>query len=169
MHGYFQEIGPYPGHHFYRPYNYKHVFSQVDLANRWGLPQGMPYSQQWWHRYHSRAALNPAIQAQMTQVNSNYEVEMARLRAWRDFQAEQPRITHSQAASMQGTPAYNYAAPNQGQYYIDPATQAALEQQQGARAYVVPAVPTQNFPRSNAAPIIQEYNPQYAPAGPVLR
>src|SRR6185295_1505965 len=57
MHGYFQEIGPYPGSHYFRPYNYKHVLSQVDLAYRWGQPQGMPYSQQWWHRYHSRAAL----------------------------------------------------------------------------------------------------------------
>ena len=25
MHGYFQEIGPYPGAHYFRPYNYKHV------------------------------------------------------------------------------------------------------------------------------------------------
>ena len=33
MHGYFQEIGAYPGYTHFRPYNYKHVFSQVDLSS----------------------------------------------------------------------------------------------------------------------------------------
>jgi hypothetical protein len=99
---------------------------------------------------------------QTSQAQSNYETEMARLRAWRDFQAEQARSA---------PPAnYNYAAPNAGQQFaIDPATQAALEQQAGARAYVVPATPIQDFPRSNAAPVIQEFNPQFAPSGPNLR
>ncbi len=173
MHGYIQEIGPYAGYHFYRPYNYKHVFAQADLAYRWGQPQGMPYSQQWWHKYHSRASINPTGQSQMTtqtQTNSAYDVEMARLRAWRDFQAEQQqRMTQTQPSYSQGAPAYNFASQNQNQIIIDPAMQAAMEQQQGARAYVVPAAPTQNFPRSNSAPMIQEYNPQYAPTGPALR
>ena len=162
MHGYFQEIGAYPGYTHFRPYNYKHVFSQVDLSYRWGQPQGMPYSQQWWHRYQTRASLTPPVQVQMSQAQSNYETEMARLRAWRDFQAEQARSA---------PPAnYNFAAPNAGQQIIlDPATQAALEQQAGARTYVIPAAPTQNFPRSNAAPMIQEFDPQFAPNGPNLR
>ena len=167
MHGYFQEIGAYPGYHHFRPYNYKHVFSQVDLAYRWGQPQGMPYSQQWWHRYHSRAALNPAIQTQMSQAQMNYEVEVARLRAWRDYQAEQARLA-------QPAPSYNYAAPSAPPNYApqavyDPATQAVLEQQTGARTYVVPAAPMPSFQRSNEAPLIQEYNPQFAPTGPSLR
>ena len=98
----------------------------------------------------------------MSQAQSNYETEMARLRAWRDFQAEQARSA---------PPAnYNFAAPNAGQQIIlDPATQAALEQQAGARTYVIPAAPPQNFPRSNAAPMIQEFDPQFAPNGPNLR
>lgn len=169
MHGYFQEIGPYAGYHFYRPYNYKHVFAQADLAYRWGQPQGMPYSQQWWHRYHGRASLNPTMQSQMSQASSSYEVEMGRLRAWRDFQAEQQRMTQSQPVQYQAPQQYSGAVPNQTQIIIDPATQAAMEQQQGARGYVVPAAPTQNFPRSNSAPVIQEFNPQYAPSGPALR
>ena len=162
MHGYFQEIGAYPGYTHFRPYNYKHVFSQTDLSYRWGQPHGMPYSQQWWHRYQTRASLTPPVQVQMSQAQSNYETELARLRAWRDFQAEQARSA---------PPAnYNFASPNAGQQIvIDPATQAALEQQAGARAYVVPAAPTQNFPRSNAAPMIQEFDPQFAPRGPNLR
>jgi hypothetical protein len=111
------------------------------------------------------------MQSQMSQASTSYEVEMGRLRAWRDFQAEQQqqRVTQSQPVQYQAAPAYNTMSPNQTQFNIDPATQAALEQQQGARGYVVPATPTQNFPRSNAAPMIQEFNPQYAPNGPTLR
>ena len=163
MHGYFQEIGAFPGYTHFRPYNYKHVFSQVDLSYRWGQPQGMPYSNQWWHRYQTRASLTPPIQTQMSQTQSNYETEMARLRAWRDFHAEQ--------AVRSAPPVnYSYSAPNAGQPGVfDPATQAALEQQSGARAYVVPAAPMQNFPRSNVAPMIQEFQPQFAPSGPNLR
>ena len=162
MHGYFQEIGAYSGYAHFRPYNYKHVFSQVELSYRWGQPQGMPYSQQWWHRYQTRASLTPPLQTQMSQAQSNYEIEVARLRAWRDFQAEQARSA---------PPAnYNFTAPNAGQpMLLDPATQAALEQPAGARTYVIPAAPIQNFPRSNAAPTIQEFDPQFSPTGPNLR
>lgn len=166
MHGYFQEIGAYPGYSHFRPYNYKHVFSQVDLSYRWGQPSGMPYSQQWWHRYHSRAALNPAMQMQLSQSQASYELEMARLRAWRDYQAEQARSAPPAS--------YNVGSPNGApnyvpQYTIDPATQAGLEQQASARAYVIPASPMPNFPRSDAAPMIQEFHPQFAPTGPNLR
>lgn len=162
MHGYFQEIGAYPGYSYFRPYNYKHVFSQTDLSYRWGQPHGMPYSQQWWHRYQTRASLTPPVQVQMSQAQMNYETEMARLRAWRDFQAEQARSTPPTN--------YNSATPYASQpIMIDPATQAAMEQQAGVRGYVIPAAPTQNFPRSSAAPMIQEFDPQFAPSGPNLR
>ena len=168
MHGYFQGIGAYSGTQYFRPYNYKHVFSQADLSYRWGQTHGMPYSQQWWHRYQSRAALNPdAAKMQMSQAQANYDMEIARQRAWRDYQIEQAR------SAPPANYNYNYAAPNapmnSAPIYIDPATQAALEQQPGARAYVIPATPMQAFPRSNEAPMIQEFNPQFAPNGPNLR
>ena len=168
MHGYFQGIGAYSGTQYFRPYNYKHVFSQADLSYRWGQTHGMPYSQQWWHRYQSRAALNPdAAKMQLSQAQANYDMEIARQRAWRDYQIEQAR------SAPPANYNYNYAAPNapmnSAPIYIDPATQAALEQQPGARAYVIPATPMQAFPRSNEAPMIQEFNPQFAPNGPNLR
>ncbi len=165
MHGYFQEFGAYNGHQYFRPYNYKHVFAQVDLAYRWGQPQGLPYSQQWWHRYQTRAAITPSVQNQMSQAHAHYEMEMARQRAWRDYQVEQARFGPPQN--------YNDAVlnvpMNASPIYIDPAMQAAMEQQAGARAYVVPATPTSSFPRSNEPPMIQEFNPQFAPSGPNLR
>uniref|UniRef100_A0A7C2JYH7 Uncharacterized protein n=1 Tax=Schlesneria paludicola TaxID=360056 RepID=A0A7C2JYH7_9PLAN len=57
VHGYFQEIPAYGGHVFYRPYNYKDVLSQSQTAGGWGLSPTMPYSQQFWHRYHDQATM----------------------------------------------------------------------------------------------------------------
>jgi hypothetical protein len=57
VHGYFQEIPAYGGHAFYRPYNYKDVLSQSQTAAGWGMSPTMPYSQQFWHRYHDQATM----------------------------------------------------------------------------------------------------------------
>jgi hypothetical protein len=57
VHGYFQEIPAYGGHVFYRPYNYKDVLSQSQTAAGWGMSPTMPYSQQFWHRYHDQATM----------------------------------------------------------------------------------------------------------------
>ncbi|MEZ6055769.1 MAG: hypothetical protein R3C01_03600 [Planctomycetaceae bacterium] len=54
-HGYMQVMPFYGGFHSGRPYNYHHVFSQTQTSVGWGLPHGMPYSQQWWHRYEAMA------------------------------------------------------------------------------------------------------------------
>lgn len=57
VHGYFQEIPAYGGHVLYRPYNYKDVLSQSQTAAGWGMSPTMPYSQQFWHRYHDQATM----------------------------------------------------------------------------------------------------------------
>lgn len=51
LHGYFQRYPAYGGFSSFRPYNYRHVFAQTQLAGTWGLPHGMPYSQQFWNKY----------------------------------------------------------------------------------------------------------------------
>lgn len=51
LHGYFQRYPAYGGYSSFRPYNYKHVYSQSQVAAQWGSPHGMPYSQQFWNRY----------------------------------------------------------------------------------------------------------------------
>lgn len=58
-HGYFQEMPAYGGFAAFRPYNYKHVFSQSQAAGGWGMPPAMPYAQQFWHRYRKRAKMVP--------------------------------------------------------------------------------------------------------------
>ncbi|MEZ6066712.1 MAG: hypothetical protein R3B90_13635 [Planctomycetaceae bacterium] len=54
-HGYLQYMPYYGGYHSGRPYNYHHVFSQTQTSVGWGLPHGLPYSQQWWHQYEGMA------------------------------------------------------------------------------------------------------------------
>lgn len=57
-HGYLQIMPYYGGHHLFLPYNYKAVFSQSQVAAGWGMPNVMPYSQQFWHRYEQQADLS---------------------------------------------------------------------------------------------------------------
>ena len=51
LHGHFQRVPSYGGFASFRPYNYRHVFAQTQLAQSWGHAHGMPYSQQFWNRY----------------------------------------------------------------------------------------------------------------------
>ena len=57
-HGYLHVMPYYGGHHKFLPYNYKAVFSQSQVAAGWGMPNVMPYSQQFWHRYENQADLS---------------------------------------------------------------------------------------------------------------
>lgn len=68
VHGYFQEIPAYGGHAFYRPYNYKDVLSQSQTAGGWGASPVLPYSQQFWHRYHDQATMLKLSQTQQPSV-----------------------------------------------------------------------------------------------------
>jgi hypothetical protein len=63
VHGYHQEISTYPGHAVFRPYNYKDVLSQSQTAAGWGERPGMPYSQQFWHKYQDQAAMLKAARS----------------------------------------------------------------------------------------------------------
>jgi len=71
LHGYYQRYPAYGGFASFRPYNYRHVFSQTQIASGWGSAHGMPYSQQFWNKYrgsyldqnlHSQAQPMPNVQ-----------------------------------------------------------------------------------------------------------
>lgn len=55
QHGYFQEISPYSGYHYFKPYNYRHVLSQTQTAGGWGITPQLAYSQHFWNRYQEQA------------------------------------------------------------------------------------------------------------------
>ncbi|TWT63696.1 hypothetical protein [Rubinisphaera italica] len=64
-HGYIQYMPFYGAYKHFRPYNYKHVGAQTQTAAGWGMSPVMPYSQQFWHRYHARGTMsNGASNAQ---------------------------------------------------------------------------------------------------------
>lgn len=81
LHGHFQRMPAYGGFRSFRPYNYRHVLAQTQIATSvWGAPHGMPYSQQFWNRYrtdylngnvHSQAS-NAPLTSSVNPVN--YEV-----------------------------------------------------------------------------------------------
>lgn len=50
LHGYFQEFPASGGYYYFRPYNYRHVFSQSRKAAAWGLPPQRPYSHDLWRK-----------------------------------------------------------------------------------------------------------------------
>ncbi len=57
QHGYIQYMPFYGAYKHFRPYNYKNVLSQSQTAAGWGMSAKMPYSQQYWHRYHERSRM----------------------------------------------------------------------------------------------------------------
>jgi hypothetical protein len=57
VHGYFQEIPAYGGFRAYRPYNYKHLLAQSQVAGGWGMSPTMPYSHEYFRRGRERALI----------------------------------------------------------------------------------------------------------------
>ncbi len=51
LHGHYQRVPAYGGFSSFRPYNYRHVFAQRQIAAGWGAAPGLPYSHQFWNRY----------------------------------------------------------------------------------------------------------------------
>ena len=65
LHGHFHRHPAYGGFSSFRPYNYRHVFSQTQIATRWGSAHGMPYSQQFWNKYRGNY-MNGNLHSQMS-------------------------------------------------------------------------------------------------------
>src|SRR4029077_17590757 len=50
VHGYWQELPAFGGYAYFRPYNYRHVYVQSEVAASWGTSAQMPYSQEYYRR-----------------------------------------------------------------------------------------------------------------------
>ncbi|MCP4170577.1 MAG: hypothetical protein GY758_07385 [Fuerstiella sp.] len=66
IHGQHQRVPSYGGFSSFRPYNYRHVASQSQIAQRLGVAPGMIYSQQFWNRYRE-GYLNQNLHSQASQ------------------------------------------------------------------------------------------------------
>ena len=81
VHGHFQEMPAYGGFHLFRPYNYKHLLSQSQVAGGWGMSPTMPYSQEYFRRAREHAMQD------MRQAPANVSrPELARVRDPRELQ-----------------------------------------------------------------------------------
>lgn len=84
MRGQFQDIPAYGGFHGFRPYNYKHVLSQSQVAGGWGMSPSMPYS----HDYFRRAqGITATRDPRYSQTDASLLNDLARLRAAQAGQA----------------------------------------------------------------------------------
>ncbi|QDT40938.1 hypothetical protein Pan241w_09970 [Gimesia alba] len=132
QHGYFQEISPYSGYHYFKPYNYRHVLSQTQTASGWGITPQLAYSQHFWNRYQEQAtwknyALPPREQDieeiqkrkrayQEQQRNSTYLQQQPAMvpvqyQTARPYQQQQPQYQQQpvQPQYQPATPGYNQA------------------------------------------------------------
>lgn len=133
LHGYFQRVPAYGGFARFRPYNYRHVFAQTQLSAAWGMPHGMPYSQQFWNRYrgdylnehlHSQAAVDAHQASGMSGAAS---VSHAAIAAGRSAapathapgiqQHFAPRGPRTQPAPSLTSGSYGRPTPGQSPYY----------------------------------------------------
>lgn len=135
QHGYFQEISPYSGYHYFKPYNYRHVLSQTQTASGWGITPQLAYSQHFWNRYQEQAtwknyALPPREQ--------DIEEIQKRKRAYQEQQRnstylqQQPAMMPVQYQTQQRNP-YQQQPQYQQQY-----------QQQPVQPQYQPAAPSYN-------------------------
>lgn len=102
LHGYFQRYPAYGGFSSFRPYNYRHVFAQTQLAATWQLPHGMPYSQQFWNKYRGsyldqnlHSAATPLMVPPTEAVVNDYgSQQLAIPGSFPDATAQQPTTNH---------------------------------------------------------------------------
>ena len=118
QHGYFQEISPYSGYHYFKPYNYRHVLSQTQTANGWGITPQLAYSQRFWNRYHEQAAWkNYALPPREEDIE---EIQQRK----RDFQERREELKSSYYQPQQTMVPVDY----QQQYQQQPQYQQQYQQ-----------------------------------------
>ena len=149
LHGHFQRVPSYGGFASFRPYNYRHVFAQTQLAQQWGHAHGMPYSQQFWNRYRPsylegnlHSNYQPAMQNPQTQ---GYPAPMYPAQQQYSNQVYQGQVYQGQGYPVQTAPgqgAVNNAYPVSAVRPIGYQTQNVFEQtehQNEASQTTVPA------------------------------
>ena len=141
VHGHFQEMPAYGGYHFFRPYNYKHVFPQSQVAAGWRMPPNMPYSQAYFFLFTAEAQQSPAA----TGVGSIFNVPRTTVMPTMDY------LPPPTGAKLQSPVFGNGAAPSAtiappGTSY-NQVLQAQFAQPQGIAPQTLPPVLPPALPR----------------------
>lgn len=157
LHGHFQEMPSYGGHHFFRPYNYKHVLSQSQVAGGWGMSPTMPYSQDYFRRAQGLAtSRDPRFsQAELTHPN-----DIARYRTLPTTPATNPAAPANLDRNYYGNiaPTAGDALPKS----VDPAVQLLsapgsdnLQEQIHRQALYLQALQEEQLRRVNPGPALR--------------
>lgn len=142
QHGYFQEISPYSGYHYFKPYNYRHVLSQTQTASGWGITPQLAYSQHFWNRYQEQATWK-----NYTLPPREQDIEEIQKRK-RAYQEKQNSSTYLQQRPAMVPVQYQTAQPYQQQ---QPQYQPRYQQQYQQQP-VQPQQYQQTAPGYNQAP-----------------
>lgn len=161
VHGYFQEIPAYGGHAFYRPYNYKDVLAQSQTAAGWGASPHLPYSQQFWHRYHDQATNLKLSQ----HGGAPYPAAMSAGYAMptQQFPGHAMPAPHMAPGSQPILPAGWGPAPQQAMMTPAPAYQTVQYAAPGQPYTAAPMAPQPGYAYGQPTPA--GYQPSIAPAG----
>ncbi len=136
QHAYFQEISPYSGYHYFKPYNYRHVLSQTQTAAGWGITPQLAYSQHFWNRYQEQATWkNYALPPREEDIE---EIQQRK----RQYQEEREQKTSSYQQQPTMMPV-QYQAPYQQQ---NPYQQQQYQQQPSQRQFQQQQYPQQQYP-----------------------
>lgn len=160
QHGYFQEISPYSGYHYFKPYNYRHVLSQTQTAAGWGITPQLAYSQHFWNRYQEQATWkNYALPPR----ESDIEAIQKRKKEYLERQQQQQSTTFQQQKPTMVPVQYQNVQP---QAPYQPQLQQPVQlqfQQQPTQRFQQPAPqfqqPVQQF--QQPAQNIQQPAPQF--------
>lgn len=130
QHGYFQEISPYSGYHYFKPYNYRHVLSQTQTANGWGITPQLAYSQHFWNRYQEQATWKnyslPPREEDIEEIQKRKQRYQEEQQQKSSYLQQQPGMLPVQYQSPQRLPQQQY----QQQSYQRPQQQYQPVQQQ---------------------------------------
>jgi len=145
QHGYIQYMPFYGAYKHFRPYNYKNVLSQTQTAAGWGMSAKMPYSQQYWHRYHERSRMGNNA------PSANYQ-SLPVFRKPEQQSNVPPQQNHGQHPAQQSMPQQQFIPPGQVPQR-PPQIQPLPVPQRGGALQFTPA-PHQNLqiPRQNLQP-----------------
>ncbi len=115
LHGHFQEIPAYGGYRAFRPYNYRHVLAQSQVAGGWGMSPATPYSQEYFRKLRDQASLEQRL--------SRFEAAYSRAQAVRGGLPQDFQIVDGRVAPLNGSVVTNLPAPPPGstRQAIDPA------------------------------------------------
>lgn len=126
VHHYIQEIPAYGGYHFFRPYNYKHLLSQSQVAGGWGLSPTNPYSQEYFRRNQPGVPVEPKTSLYRS---PGFSVDYGRLQSQRALPAMRMMETSqvvSQDPNLQGYHELQSSRPIDPAVYVRrPATGSA--------------------------------------------